>query len=113
MVEVNQDISITAGDDFERVFTVTEGGSAKDLTGATPRWVAARSSGGTAIISSDDSDVSASVTAAASGEVTLTVDDTATVDLSGDYVHELEIESAPGEVVTVSRGVLSVDENTA
>lgn len=107
MVAENQDIDITAGDDVERVFNVTEGGSAKPLGGTTPAWGMAREQGGTSVLDDGDAGVGVSITDAAAGEVTLTLSPSATDSLVGDYFHELDIDD-----VTVSQGVLSVEPET-
>lgn len=113
MVEDNQNIEITAKDDVQLVFTVREDGEIRSVAGVTPRWVIARDYGDQPVVTTDDADASAAVTDGTNGEITVTIEDTATEDLAGDYVHELEIVDVTGHTVTVARGSLYIHPDTA
>lgn len=113
MTAENQTIEVYEDDAFRRTFDVTEGGSTKNLTGATAEWSVAREAGGTAVLDETDAGVDVTITDAGNGEVTLTVDPGTTTGLSGDYIHELEVTDSSGNSVTVSRGRFTVTTDTA
>jgi hypothetical protein len=98
-----------AGDSLELTFDVDQpDGTAKDLTGATVSWAVASRPGDTPALDDGDAGVTLTISDAANGEVTVTVDAGATSDLSGLYYHELEVEDASGAVDTVARGEFTV-----
>jgi hypothetical protein len=112
MTAENQNIEVYQEDDFVRYFDVTEDGNAKDLSSVTPRWGAARFEGDEVVLSDADNDISVTVSNASAGEVKLAVSGDATATISGDFVHELELEDAQGNTVTVSRGRFTVLDDT-
>jgi hypothetical protein len=114
MTRENQDIEIYQADDFRRTFIVyDENGNRKDISGASADWAVAREAGETPVLDDSDVGVDLQISNPGDGEVLLTVEGTATQDLDGDYIHELELTSAIGNVVTVSRGLFAVDPDTA
>lgn len=101
-----------AGDSLEITIDVDEpDGSVKDLTGASVAWGVARDPGDGTVLTGATTGVSVSITDAANGEVTVTVDAGVTDDLAGAYVHELEVTDVASDQDTVMRGAFKVDRD--
>ena len=110
MAEEHQNIEVWQDSDWRRIYTVTEGGSAKDISGATVSLVVARELGDDSVATEATSGVTVAVTDGAAGEVTMTWTDTATSALAGDYEYILYVEDGTGNKVPVALGSLVVNE---
>ncbi|MDX1746868.1 MAG: hypothetical protein R3324_13095 [Halobacteriales archaeon] len=110
MAEEYQDIEVWQDSDWRRIYTVTESGSVKDITGASCYLVVARQLGESAAATEGTTGVSVTVTDGAAGEVTMTWTAAATSELAGDYEYILYVEDATGKKVPVALGSLVVNE---
>lgn len=105
---MSTDFSMYAGDDKLLTVTVTdEDGDAVDLTSATIKWQAAKSYGKSSAIEKDTTG-GISITDASGGVFQVTLSDTDTEDLSGNYVHEAEVTFADGSIATVLQGTMNI-----
>jgi hypothetical protein len=114
MAETQQDIGTIEpyheGDSLEVIVSVDEDGADKDLSQATVSWTVAHRSGATPTLADTDSGVSASVTDAATGEVTVTIDSGVTDGLAGRYQHELRVTDLNGDTAVVAEGRFRIAE---
>jgi hypothetical protein len=114
MAKTQQDIGTTdpyhEGDSLELIVDVDEDGSDKDLTQASVSWTVAHRLGASPTLSDSDSGVSASVTDAAAGEVTVTIDSGVTDGLAGRYQHELRVTDLNGDTAVVAEGRFRIAE---
>lgn len=97
-----------AGDSLDMVVDVTEDGSAKDLTGASVEWAMSANPGSTEELSDSDTGVTASVTDAANGEVTVTIAEGTTNGLERSWYHEVRITDSSGDKAVVTRGTFTI-----
>jgi len=108
MVRTQQDIGTAdpyhEGDALELIVDVDEAGDDKDLAQATVSWTLAHRPGATPTLSDSDSGVTATVTDAAAGEVTVTIDSGVTDGLAGRYQHELRVTDRNGDTAVVAEG---------
>lgn len=109
MTKTGQDIGLGdepyhAGDSLDIVFTVTEDGSAKNLTGANVVWKAKKQRVSDTVFDSDDSGISASVTDASAGEVTVDIDSGVTDGKETTLYHELRVTDSANDKAVVSTG---------
>ena len=93
-----QSFTFKAGEDLEIEIPVyDENGDAADLTGATARFVLARTVGGTLLIDSDaDGSAATKGTGGSAHVVTVTIPDTLTDSLVGTYSWELKLVGLAG-----------------
>lgn len=110
---IGYDESYYEGDSLQIVVTVTEDGSDKDITGSTPSWTMSSDPGDAVELSDSDSGVSASVTDAANGEVTVTIDEGTTDGKVGKWYHEVRLEDSAGEKSVVTRGRMAIQERVS
>lgn len=109
MIEA-QNVSLAAGDNMVITVTVTQAGSAKNLTGATAiNYKAYPLNSSTAVITKALLS-GVTVTNAAGGIFTVTLAPADTTALCGDYRHEAEITDVSGNISTVMTGLLSVQK---
>jgi hypothetical protein len=114
MTATAQNVTMYRGDTAILTVTVTDsdnGDAAKNITGATVRYVAVRR--GTAYITKT---VGSGIvlTTPASGILTITLDPADTDDLTpGEYEHEVEITDGDGNVSTVTVGTLTIRKDRA
>jgi hypothetical protein len=117
MTQQDQDIGnekpYHEGDDLEIDVSVTEDGSAKDITGAEITWVLAESQGGAAKIEKSTSGGGVTITDAANGKFTITVEGSDTKDLAGHHYHEAEVTDNVGQTSTVLTGTFQIQQDTA
>lgn len=103
---------LQAGQDVDLNITVVDSdGVAKDLTGASLRFAMARGPGKTPVIDSAASPQTAtySITDAANGLVTVSMADTITDSLSGDYYYEVKVTDGAGAESITNRGWITVE----
>jgi hypothetical protein len=113
MAKTNQNIGVDenayfAGDSLEIIVNVDDRGSDLDIVGASIEWAVAESPGSSEIISESDSGVTATVTDADAGELTITVDEGVTDGLDGRYYHEVRLTDSSGREAVVTRGILRI-----
>lgn len=94
--------AIYAGDDWSRILTIQQGGSPVDLASAgwtnwTAQW---RPDPGTA----SKIDLTVDDTAAASGQITVSLTGAQTESMGGNGVWDLQAEDSDGNTVTWVRG---------
>lgn len=103
MAAEDQDFELFAGDDAVLEFTVTnEAGAAQSLAGASIAWLCARRAGATAVLTKSG----AIVDPASGGVFRVTLADTDTDDLLGEYWHQAVVTDSSGNIVTVATGYL-------
>lgn len=114
MVATKQTVGVQdnyyAGDALQLTITVTQDGSAKDLSNVTTEWALSSSAGETELLNEGDSGVSSTVTDAPNGEVSVTLDSGVTDDFVGQYEHELRITEGGGNPAVVTRGRVIINE---
>lgn len=109
--EFTQTTIPASGENIERTFEIDEDGSDKDISGASLEWyiLPSRSSDpADALIDHDTSGVSLTISDAAAGEVTLSVDQGVTDDLAGPYWLRLVVDDS-GSGKQVWGGEFSID----
>lgn len=97
MAKTNQDATLYQGDDRTLTFDV-----ATDITGVTIAWELRKRASGNAILTKVGA-----ITNAASGDFSVTLSDTDTADLLGDYYHKAILTDTSNNTVTVSLGILT------
>ena len=120
MAKEDQDIGsfeepFVRGDSKTIKVTVTQpDGSVKDITGASVEWAMSPKHSTTSTLSKSTSSGGISITDAGSGkfEVSLDPSDTESLD-GGQYEHEAEVTDSSGNVTTVLRGTVYLDEDSA
>ena len=87
--------------------------AAVDLTGGSGRFAMARSPADSAVIDSDASPQTATITVvtAASGTVNVVITDTNTESLLGDYYYEFKWTDSSGQECIVARGWITFLRN--
>lgn len=102
----SQDFISVSGDDLTLQVTVTDKGTAKDLTGGTVNWNLSKQPG--------SSDIKVTKTGTLSdptnGVFTIAFDSTG--DLCGDYYHEAQFTESGGAIGTVMRGWIRIDPDS-
>lgn len=95
--QLTQQTIPAAGENITRTFEIDEDGSDKDLSGASVEWyllaTPARDDAD-AVIDHDTTGVDLSITDAAAGELTLTVEQGVTDDLGGQYWQRLVVDDS-------------------
>lgn len=99
-----QNFDMVAGDTKKINITVTDTGSAVDLTGASIKWALKRSvsASSTDVFKTTSSGIS--ITDATHGKFQITLNPSDTLALKGTYYHESEVTDASGNVSTVCSG---------
>jgi hypothetical protein len=101
------------GDTKRLNFTITDAttGDVFDITGATARWQASRAKtvgfSSTPLLTKTE-EAGLEITDAIGGAVTVVLDPEDTLNLSGNFYHELEITDATGDVATAYTGTFTV-----
>lgn len=117
MVHKNQDIGYDEpyyeGDTLQIVVTVEEDGSAKDLTGATASWAMSSDPGESPELTDADSGVSAVLSDAANGEITIEINDGTTEGLVGNWHHEVRLTDNSGQKSVVAVGRMAIEERVS
>lgn len=113
MTDTGQDVGTSGdpyyeGDTLEIIVDVTEDGSAKDLTNSSASWEVSKGPDRRTELSGSDSGVDVSITDAANGEVTITVDEGATDGMVGAYHHQLRVTDSVGDKAVVTTGRLEI-----
>lgn len=112
MTATAQDFSITGGDDADLTVTVTEGGSAKNLAGASARWVLYSLTTGETLIEKT-TDAGIAITSAAGGILTVSLNAADTVAMGGAFGHECEVTDSGGNKSTVTKGTATISRGFA
>jgi hypothetical protein len=102
-----------AGNDHEWEFTVTEDSVAVDITGMTFRFVMARRPGGTDVLSTESSPVTAVAAESTplTGKFTITVTNADTESLLGTYQFQAQVEDLSGNKSNVLHGYYTFKAN--
>jgi hypothetical protein len=106
----NQNFSMSSGDDVDIVVTVRAADRCTllNVAGVTPLWVLAESPGCTPLVSK-----TGSVTDAAGGEITVSLEPGDTDRYCGTYHHELQLTDAQGRISTVMTGKARITGDSA
>lgn len=97
-----------AGDDVLLEFAVTdEDGDAAIIAGDTVHFAVARKVGQEPVLSTDDGNVTASLTNPSGGVFQVAIDDADTAGLLGTYAWQCALEDVSGNVATVARGYIT------
>jgi hypothetical protein len=102
-----------AGDTKRINFTITDAttGAVFDITGATALWQASRAKpvgfSSTPLLTKTEGD-GLEITDAIGGAVTVVLSPADTLNLSGNFYHELQLEDADGDIATVYTGTFTV-----
>ena len=107
-----QHIETVAHDQLVRRIDVTDDGERANLSGATVEWRAATVRGAESVLSDESPGVTATVTDATAGEITLTIASDVTGDLDGRYHHECDVIGANDIRRTVTVGTFRVKRAT-
>lgn len=106
-----QSFPAISGDELVLPITVKDNDDViVNLTGATARFAMARHPGGAIVIDTAASPATASVaigSPATAGVLTVTITDTTTDALSGDYYYECKVTDVSGQALVVARGYIS------
>lgn len=115
MATTDQNATIYAGDDVDINVAVTDPatGDPKNLTGATVQWAMFKEYKGTVVVTKDTDD-GVTITDAANGELTISLDAADTEDVRPDiYAHEVEVTDGSGNVSTVTTGHITLKASRA
>ena len=105
-----QNFEMTAGDDKTLVITVRDAnGNPVSITGASIKWQCARSFGKASSISKTTSS-GISITDGANGVFAVTLDDTDTESLVGNFIHEAQVTASDGSISTVVSGTMKINK---
>lgn len=107
MTSTSQDITIIQGDTCLITVTVTESGSAKNLSGASIKWQCARNAKGPPALTKTTSD-GITITNAAGGICTVSITAADSALLEEEYYHEMQVTDVSSNVSTVLTGTLTV-----
>lgn len=101
---------MASGDDLDLVITVraSDRCTVQDLTGATALWVLSEAPGCTPLVSK-----TATLTDAANGVVTVSLEPGDTDRYCGTYHHELQITDAVSKISTVMVGKAKITSDSA
>lgn len=108
MTSVNQNLEFYQGETVGIVITITEDGTAKDITDASAVWAMAKTPGGAPVYSA--STVSGiAITDAAAGELTITISATDSAAFyERIYYHELQLTDGASKTSVTTTGQVSV-----
>jgi hypothetical protein len=109
-----QSFPLSSGDYVQLEFTVTDNDAAAvNLTGGTGRFAMARTVDDTAVIDSDSSPQTATVTVvgASTGRVDVIIDDADTEALVGEYYYEFKWTDSTGKEAVVAWGYIAFAKN--
>lgn len=115
MATTDQNATIHAGDTVDINVTVTNPatGDPKNLTGATVQWAMYKAYKGTVVLTKDTDD-GVTITDAADGELTISLEAADTEDVRPDiYAHEVEVTDSGGNVSTVTTGYITLKASRA
>jgi hypothetical protein len=102
-----------SGDSLDLVVTVkNDDGDVVDISGADATWVLAPSEGRPSVVEKTTGS-GISLTDAANGEVTISIDPSDTENKEGLYYHELQITDDTGNVSTALSGEFEIKRDTA
>ena len=105
---IPQDFEIVSGDNSSVQFDVTnQSGAVVDITSATATWALARRNHSTTLVSKTVGD-GITIVDGPNGVLLVSLDQTDTASLSGDYYHELQIVQSSGRKTTAAYGTASV-----
>jgi len=99
-MQTGQDVEVWAGQDLVITATVTEGGAAKNLTGATLYWELFKRANDPAAIAQAD----VTIVSAAAGTISVSVSNDQLAGLCGTYYHEIFCYDVSGNRVPVLSG---------
>ena len=107
---------LSAGQDVDFVITVVDqNAAAVDLTGASIRFKMTypNDKQGTALADTTDSPQTATytITDAVNGVVTVSLADTVTDPLLGDYYYEMKVTDSAGDEGITNRGIITFEES--
>lgn len=112
MTKRNQDFEANVGDDIVIRDTVTEDGSARNLTNHTAQVTVSPYVGAEPTLQFSDSDSRFAFSDAANGELQAELDAGDTADLDpGEYYYEIELVNATGGVHTVTTGTITLHDS--
>lgn len=106
-----QSFKLTAGENAQLEFTVTDNDSAAvNLTGGSGRFAAARDVGSSLVIDSGASPQTAFIVESdyTAGLVNVTIDDTVLDGLSGTYLYEFKWVDSSGSEAVVAWGYITI-----
>lgn len=106
---------LSAGQDVSLNLTIVDSaGAAFDLTGASLRFIMATALDRNVVIDTATSPQTASytVTDATAGEVTVSITDTNTDALLGDYYYEVKITDSSSTEGVTNRGIITFEAST-
>jgi gamma-glutamyl:cysteine ligase YbdK (ATP-grasp superfamily) len=99
------------GDTLILEFTVTENSTAKDITGATVKWQAARTVTSASVVSKSTGS-GITLTDPTNGVLQVSIASADTKDLSAtEYHHELEVTDASSNIHTAAVGTMTLVED--
>ncbi len=101
----NQDVEVWSGQDLVITATITEGSSAKNLTGATLYWELFKRANDPAAIATAD----VTIVSAAAGTISVTVSNDKLAGLNGTYYHEVFCYDVSANRVPVLSGKFTVN----
>jgi hypothetical protein len=121
MTAIGQDVTMYQGDHKEIVITVyDENGYVStdpalnrlDITGSTVNWVVHKKyPGGIIVTKTTTSGIALSLPV--SGELTINLIPSDTLNYSGDFLHECEVTDSGGNIATVTVGKFTIFESKA
>lgn len=101
--QYEQHFSMVSGDDKTLSITVTDSaGDAVDLTGASASWALGKQGQAALVIKTG------TISAPATGVVTIALEPADTAALAGNYYHEMQVTDASGNVSTVAAGAVYI-----
>jgi hypothetical protein len=106
--------NITAyqGADFDRTFTITQGGTALNLTGYTSAMQVREAADSTATLLSLSTGGSGIVLGGTAGTIAVTITSTQSAAIpSGSFAYDLEITSSGAQVTRLIQGAFTVSGN--
>lgn len=110
MTKENQHITVTEGQDLERTWEEVD---EQDLSGVSNTYFAiARYFGGPVVADESDAGINTNAGSPTANDVTITISDSVTDNLDGDYVYELSIEDVAGNRAPIARGFFIVRPET-
>lgn len=109
-VRMIQNFDMVAGDHKTLVITVKDAdGVAVNIASATIKWQCARSLGKASNISKATGGSGITITDAANGVFTVTLNPSDTNSLVGNFIHEAEVTSSGGTISTVLQGTMKIN----
>ena len=110
MTAIAQNVTMYAGDHKNLVVTVTNAaGAAVNLTGATIRWVLAKSAGSAVVVDKSTGGHGITITPGTGGVFTVALVPADTEGLLGVYYHEASVVDTLSNVITVLTGAMAIE----